>query len=77
MGIGALQGDEIRCRQQVEDEPVVALTEDFDRNAAGLLGDQQGAQVVLAPFLDPGDVRLGGGCLVVQHGLRFFNNRDR
>ena len=77
MGVGSFQGREIRRRQQVEDEPVVALAEDLDRNAARLLGDEQRAQVVLATFLHPGDVRLGSRCVLVQHRLGLFDDRDR
>ena len=77
MGIGSFQGREIRRRQQVEDEPVVALAQDLDWNAARLLRDQQRAQIVLTPFLHPGDVGLCSRCIFVQHRLGLFDDRDR
>ena len=59
MGVGPANVDEIGGGEEVEDEPVVALAQDLDGNAAGLLRDQERAQIVLSAFLHPGDVRLG------------------
>src|SRR5579875_2792130 len=60
----------------MEDKPVVALTQNLGRDAAGLLGDQHRAQIVLAAFLDPGDVWFGGGIAIVQNRLSLLDHRD-
>jgi hypothetical protein len=38
------------------------------------LGDEYGTKIVLASFLDPGDVGFCTDCLFIQDGLRFFHH---
>src|SRR5260370_5941153 len=77
--VRTLQRRQIGGGKQMEDEPVIALAEDIDGNATGLLGDEQRPQVVLTALLHPGKVRLCGGGALVEDGLRLFyhgNGRD-
>ena len=55
--VGLTHSLQITRREQVKDEPVVALTEDLPADAARLLRDQHCSEVVLTALLDPCDVR--------------------
>ena len=49
MGVGPLQGQEIRFADDVEHEEVVALAQDLGPDTPGLLGDEDAAELVLRP----------------------------
>src|SRR5262245_42022611 len=61
----------------MEDEPVVALAQDFDGDAPRLLRNKHGAEVVLSAFLHPLDVGRCGRGLLVEHALRLLDDSNR
>src|SRR5215216_3508206 len=67
---------EVSRREQVKDEPIVALAQNLHRDAARLLGDENGTKVVLAPFLDPGEKGISRRDVLLQDRLGLFNHRD-
>ena len=79
--VRALNVLEIPPREEVKQEPVVALTQDLPRNAAGLLGNENNSQVQLAALFHPLNVDpFASRRPFAEDGLSFLDNgnsRDR
>src|SRR5437868_5685658 len=77
MRIGFAHGLEITGRQQVEDEPIVALAEDLPANATRLLGDHHSSEIILAALLDPRYVGpLSRAARTTEYALGLLNYSD-
>src|SRR5579872_4275434 len=74
MGVGALQVDEIGRGEQVEDEPVIPLTQNIGWNTARLLRDKECAKIIFAPLFYPCDIRFSRRSPFVENGLGLFHD---
>src|SRR5262249_22381448 len=77
VGIRGTEDVEVALSEEVHDEEVVCLAQELVGDRAGLLRDEDRAEPVLAPFLDPADVDV----LVVElpttkYRLRFFHSEE-
>src|SRR5438552_1143529 len=61
----------------MKDEPVIALAQDFNRNASRLLRDEDSAEIVLSPLLHPRNIRLRCARVLGKDRLRLFHDRYR
>src|SRR5215471_9328755 len=77
VGVRLLQRTQVTLGKQMEDEPVVTLRKDLCGDAAGLLGDKNCAEIVLAALLHPSYERsLALTSRRSQHRLRLLDDRD-
>src|SRR5258708_35384755 len=73
MRICTLSIFKIRFREKVKNEPVISLTQYFNRNTTGLLGNQHGAEVVFTTFFYPLNIWRRRCGPFVKYGLGLFN----